>query len=207
MSNKLKDGDIRAILLSEFTQCEEFILDPATVIIHELDVCAGNARIDVAVVNGKIHGFEIKSESDTLERLPSQAEYYEKIFDTITLVATENHCSKAMEIIPDWWGIKCVSSKKGKLPSIETIRDAKQNENIDPFNLTQLLWKSELLELLNKNSVTRGIKSKSRTDLGKIVAKVVDIGQLSEFLRSKLKSRKDWRALQLQQLYDDLQQL
>ena len=32
-------------------------------LIHELGVCAGLARVDIALVNGSLHGFEIKSEA------------------------------------------------------------------------------------------------------------------------------------------------
>jgi hypothetical protein len=69
-----------------------------------MDVCSGCARIDIAVINGKIHGFEIKSEQDNLERLPSQVELYNNVFDTITIVAAENHFNKLNEIIPKLGG-------------------------------------------------------------------------------------------------------
>lgn len=39
-------------------------------IIEELGVHHGTARIDIAVVNGIMHGYEIKSDQDTLQRLP-----------------------------------------------------------------------------------------------------------------------------------------
>jgi len=36
----------------------------------------GASRIDRAVVNGSVHGYEIKSETDDLTRLPAQARAY-----------------------------------------------------------------------------------------------------------------------------------
>ena len=65
--------------------------DPQTLIVEELGIRQGAARVDVAVVNGSLHGYEIKSARDTLERLPKQSELYSSVFDTITLVTAENH--------------------------------------------------------------------------------------------------------------------
>ena len=79
--------------------------DPHTLVVDELGLCEGEARVDIAVVNGFIHGFEIKSERDTLERLPHQVEVYSLVLDRVTLVVAENHAAHAMEVIPDWWGV------------------------------------------------------------------------------------------------------
>ncbi|WP_168198409.1 sce7726 family protein [Crassaminicella thermophila] len=77
---KIYDPDIRELLLKKFLKTKAFISDPTTKLIHEMDVCFGTSRIDIAVINGKIHGYEIKSEQDTLDRLPAQIESYNKIF-------------------------------------------------------------------------------------------------------------------------------
>jgi hypothetical protein len=202
--NKLRDEDIRKLLIRELVKKNEFIYDQSTFVVSELDI--GNARIDLAVINGQLHGFEIKSERDKLDRLPSQIEYYSKVFDTVTLVVSENHLDKAKAMVPSWWGIDCVVKKKLSY-SLKTIRKSKFNNGVQPLELSLLLWKDELIELLELNSITKGIKSKSRYDLGRIASEKIDLKQLSLFVKSKLKRREDWRALPLQQLYDDLQQL
>ena len=66
-----------------------------TVFIDELGVCQGSAKIDIAVVNGQLHGYEIKSDRDSLRRLSSQAVLYSKVFDRVTLVCGERHVSHA----------------------------------------------------------------------------------------------------------------
>ena len=81
----IKDIDIRQVLLKKLSA--EYRYDPDTIIIEELGLCQGEARIDLALVNGFIHGYEIKSERDTLERLPSQIEIYCRTLDTVTIVA------------------------------------------------------------------------------------------------------------------------
>ena len=59
----------------------------------------------MAAVNGVMHGFEIKSDIDSLARLPHQTELYSSVFDKITLVVGATHLYHAFNIIPDWWGV------------------------------------------------------------------------------------------------------
>ena len=202
--DKLKDPEIRALLKQKISSQSEFILDPTTVVIDEFNICFGAAIMDVAVVNGKIHGYEIKSERDNLDRLPSQMEYYNKVFDTVTLVISDTHLMKARKIVPRWWGIDCIVTSKSKV-SIKTVRKPGKNKNVNVFELTQLLWKEELLELLEKNNIVKGTKSKTRMQLCTMSAERIDHNQIIEFVRNKLKTRKAWRAVPIQQLCDGLQ--
>lgn len=203
--NKIRDADMREVLLNEFTKEQDFIFDPTTIVVHELDVCLGSAIIDIAVINGKINGFELKSERDNLERLPHQIKFYNKVFDTVTLVTSEKHYKKAIEIVPDWWGIQCITNNDENI-CIKTVRKENQNNNIDAFSLAQLLWKNELLELLKKHNIVKGVKSKTRLELGEIVANTFEVEYISNFIKTKLKTRNTWKALQLKQIYDDLLQ-
>lgn len=200
---KIYDPDIRELLYKRFLEIPEFTSDPSTIVIDEMDVLFGTSRIDIAVINGKIHGFEIKSERDNLERLPYQIESYNKVFDTVTIVVCENHLSNVMEIIPKWWGVYCVLKQK-KLLKLVKERNAIENSDTDLLSLTQLLWRNELIELLNLNGIKKGTKSKTRFALCNMVVKNIEESNVRTFIREKLKSRPTWRAVQLQQLYDDL---
>lgn len=200
---KIYDPDIRELLYKSFLEIPEFTSDPSTIVIDEMDVLFGTSRIDIAVINGKIHGFEIKSERDNLERLPSQIESYNKVFDTVTIVVCENHLSNVMEIIPKWWGVYCVLKQK-KLLKLVKERNAIENSDTDLLSLTQLLWRNELIELLNLNGIKKGTKSKNRFALCNMVVENIEESTIRSYIREKLKSRSTWRAVQLQQLYDDL---
>lgn len=200
---RIYDKDIRLLLFRELANRPEFISDPETIIINELDVCFGNAIIDVAAINEQIYGFEIKSEQDSLGRLPVQASFYAKVFNRISLVTVEKHCSKAQEILPSYWGIDCVYEKDGCL-IIENLRPAGTNEEIDTVSLLMFLWKNELLELLYNNGIAKGIKSKTRIALARKAAEELPEELISAFVKHKLKNRKAWKALRLQQLCDDL---
>lgn len=200
---KIYDPDIRELLYKSFLGNPEFTSDPSTIVIDEMDVLFGTSRIDIAVINGKIHGFEIKSERDNLERLPSQMDSYNKIFDTITIVVSEKHISKVIEIIPEWWGIYYVEKQENYI-KLSKERDAIENSETDLLSLTQLLWRNELLELLSLNGIKKGTKSKNRFALCNMVVENIEESTIRSYIREKLKSRSTWRAVQLQQLYDDL---
>lgn len=190
-------------MISEIIRIKEFIEDPTCILINELDICFGCARIDVAVINGQIHGYEIKSERDNLERLPAQMDLYNKVFDTLTLVISEKHYDNAIEIIPEWWGLFCIKKNKKEV-SLKVVRNPIQNINVEPINVAQLLWKDELYELLQLYGLSKGVKNKTRYELSKLAEKKISPIDISLFTRDKLKCRKSGRALQLQQLCGDL---
>jgi hypothetical protein len=98
------DKDMRKMLISQLAEIPDFNNDD-TYLINELDICGGFTRADIAIVNGQLHGYEIKSPQDNLERLPRQVPSYDEVFDTMTLITCKEHLKQAREIIPKWWGI------------------------------------------------------------------------------------------------------
>src|SRR5437870_5424523 len=97
----MRDADVRRALLDDLRA--KYDGDPDTRIIPELGLCQGDVRIDVAVVNGSLNGYEIKSDADTLDRLPAQQEAYSKILDTVMAVAGGRHLEAVAAMVPDWW--------------------------------------------------------------------------------------------------------
>lgn len=200
---KIYDKEIRELLTNKFKEFECFISDPSTVILHELDICSGCARIDIAVVNGEIHGFEIKSEQDNLERLPDQMEYYNYVFDTITIVSTQKHKGKLKEMVPKWWGIFIVDYLEGEDSlTLKIEQKPRKNENVSVGFLVRNLWKNELLDLLSKKGLSKGVKRKTRLQLGQIVSERVNENDVKQFVSYRLKYRKGWKAVQLKHLHD-----
>src|ERR1700730_13066876 len=80
----MKDIDIRDALKRKLRSF--YANDPSTLIVDELGLRHGIARVDVALINGIIHGFELKSDRDTMRRLPSHMRVYNSVMDRITLV-------------------------------------------------------------------------------------------------------------------------
>jgi hypothetical protein len=64
----VRDRDVRQALHRKVLK--EHHGDANTLVVDELGLRHGTCRVDIAVVNGFIHGYEIKSDADTLERLP-----------------------------------------------------------------------------------------------------------------------------------------
>src|SRR5688572_30584359 len=110
----MRDRDIRTSLHQQLERAHRHYADE-TLFIDELGLCQGNARIDLAVVNGSLSGYEIKSECDTLQRLPHQIEVYSRALDYITIVASETHIDKIIVLIPEWWGVITTVFEDGEI--------------------------------------------------------------------------------------------
>ena len=165
--------------------------DPDTLIVEEMGVWSGSARVDIAVINGEICGFELKSDRDTLERLTAQVEIYNRVFDGMTLVVGQRHAGKAIPMIPEWWGVFIASAKEGDL-SLEKLRDGQCNPNQDPALIAELLWKEEALDLLAAYDLDRGWRSKRIKFLYQRLADELALDELKAGVRKALKSRRGW---------------
>lgn len=144
----VRDRDVRQALHRKVLK--EHHGDADTLVLDELGLRHGTCRVDIAVVNGYLHGYEIKSDSDTLERLPSQVATYGLVLDRATLVVGERHLDKARPFVPAWWGIKVVTAGPRGGISFETAQPFAQNPTIDPLALAELLWRPEVVEILQE---------------------------------------------------------
>ena len=82
------DRDIR-LHLHEYHLYEYKKEDSTAVVVDEMGLSAHAARIDIGVINGKMVGYEIKSDRDNLDRLPRQLAIYNQIFDLVTIVLND----------------------------------------------------------------------------------------------------------------------
>lgn len=105
-----------------------------------------NTRADVAVIGATMDGFEIKTERDTLKRLPHQAEAYAQLFDRCHAVLAHRHVDRALEILPAWWGVTVIGTAGP--PSLVQFRQATANDGVDPEALVRLLWRNEVYAVL-----------------------------------------------------------
>jgi hypothetical protein len=164
-------------------------------VIEELGITHGAARVDIAVVNGVLHGYELKSDLDTLYRLPEQVKIYNSVLDQVTLVVGKNHLHEAIKIIPDWWGIVIAKIvDPGGVVSFCNIREATENPNRDSVSIAKLLWKFEALCILEKEGHAKGVRSKPRKEIYERLAMVLDQDTLRAEVREHLLSRVNWRS-------------
>ncbi|MEY4531851.1 MAG: hypothetical protein RLZZ156_2572 [Deinococcota bacterium] len=195
----MRDSDIRALLEDQLYT--EHHNDPDALVLHELGVREGTARVDMAVINGFISGFEIKSEKDTLARLPWQSEMYSQTLDFVTIVCNTKHLGKITSIVPDWWGIVVVNPKsKDKL---EQFRNPQQNVLQNPIAVAEFLWRDEALDILTELGCVKGVKSKPRHEVFERLVASLEFDDLKTRVRQCLKSRKNWRVDLEQTLGDE----
>lgn len=187
----MKDRDVRDSVW-RFLK-EEHLDDGDTLMLDELGILNGTARIDIAVINGEISGFELKSERDTLERLPAQRDLYNEVMDRISLVVAENHADKALNIIPSWWGVWIASTCKDGSVIVCENRKAQKNIGLVPETLCSFLWRDEALEILERFGASRGVKSKSREAIYKRMSQALDLDVIRYEVRRALKVRVNWR--------------
>jgi hypothetical protein len=188
----MRDIDVRRKLRIEVERSHRCELD--TLIVEELGLCQGIARVDLAVVNGSVHGYEIKSERDTLARLPGQIDVYDQTLDFVTIVSAPNHSQKIRTLVPRWWGIWAAIGDGCDL-RLEKVRDSSRNSGVDPYALAQLLWRDEALEALRERELAARVSSKPREELWRRLASELTVAELGEVVRNCLKRRGDWRVL------------
>jgi hypothetical protein len=197
----MRDPDIRAAVKNNLLT--PVFVGPSTLIVEELGLRHGAGRIDIAVINGEFHGYELKSDQDTLRRLPKQIVVYNSVFDRVTLIATRHHIAQATEMIPDWWGVIVAEDQVDGKINFKTIRSGSKNSSVSAHAIAKLLWRDEALQLLDKIGAINGMRSKSRGKIYGRIIELIDLPQLQDFVRNQLKSRKDWRSAEQQRQCDD----
>ena len=189
----MRDADIRRVLRQQLDKT--FKADDTTMIIEELGLCRGRVRVDIAVVNGVLMGYEIKSDQDTLTRLSAQAATYNRIFEIMTVVVAERHLRATEALIPDWWGMQVATSHGSSSPiTIDYVRSESTNPGVDPGLLVQLLWRDEVLDLLEQVNASKSLRSKPRRVLWEALARTVPLPQLQDMVRRCLRTRCRWRV-------------
>mgnify|MGYP007004386720 CR=1 FL=1 len=187
----MRDRDVRMALHRRVLR--EHHKHPNTLVLNELGLCHGACRVDIAVVNGRLHGYEIKSDSDTLERLDHQIKNYSSVLDRAWLVVGEKHLSKAMDRLPDWWGVKSVSQGPRDGISFENYRKAADNPKQDPVAIAQLLWHVEAANILRTKGASEAELRRPRAILYGLLAEAFDLQSLRDLVRQQLKERANWR--------------
>lgn len=176
--------------------------DPDTLMLDELGILNGATRIDIAIINGQIEGFELKSERDTLDRLPVQRDLFNLVLDRVSLVVAENHRKAAEKIIPEWWGLAIAARCEGGI-KVTRERLPEKNPRLDAVTLASLLWRDEALSTLERYGAARGVRSKPREALYKRLAATLELDMLRAEVRKALKTRPGWRADRRSRQYGD----
>jgi hypothetical protein len=197
----MRDRDIRRALHA--TELAPFQADGESVILDEFGICEGGNRVDIAVVNGALHGWEIKSERDTLARLPGQMEAYGRVFDTVTIVVASSHVRHVEEMVPPWWGILQAGYDASSTIHLRTVRPGGLNAGRDAYAIAQLLWRDEVIHLLRERGVRgKELKAMRRVLYGRLT-ELYPLPELAERVRGLIKARGVWHGSQKAKLTQD----
>jgi hypothetical protein len=197
------DGQIRAALRGLLASKHED--DPDTLILDELAIWGGEIRADLAVLNGCMHGFEIKSDADTLKRLPRQVEAYNAVFERATLVVSPRHLDRAVTLIPGWWGIIAVESI-GEGIELKPLRAEQVNPSPEADAIAAFLWRQEALTILESLGLAAGVRTKSMSVLIQRIAQNLAARDIAPLVRQALRARGDWKAGARRKRYDETSQ-
>lgn len=163
-------------------------------VVDELGLAHARSRIDLAVFNGHLHGYEIKSPNDTLDRLPGQLAIYCGALQKLTLVVAVRHLDAASAMVPDWCGLmEVLEGPRGGLAFVPRRR-ARVNPNLDPFMLAHLLWRPEAQELLRRRGASSSDLNAPRARLYRTLADEVPVRELAPAIKAAMASRTGWRG-------------
>ncbi len=168
---------------------------PDTLVIDELGLAHAKCRIDVAVINGCIHGYEIKSARDTLGRLDGQLKIYCQTLQKLTLVVATKHVDTVMGKLPKWCGlIEAREGPRGGI-SFHKIQNAAYNPDVNPFMVVHLLWRDEVKDLLKKKGFENRDLHGNRKRLYEMLCKNMNLNEITTSILGCMEQRKAWRDL------------
>jgi hypothetical protein len=163
-----------------------------TVYRREWSIGVGATRVDLAAINGRIIGCEVKSARDNFGRLSSQVELYSAVLDTAVLAVEGSAAAeRARHLLPDWWGIWLARlTERGAV--LEVVREAGPNPAPDPLSIAQLLWRDEAYAVLDRRGLSSGLRKVTRWRLWEALAGQLPLPELQREVREAIKARPEW---------------
>ncbi|MDA4846817.1 sce7726 family protein [Hoeflea poritis] len=110
------------------------------------EVRVEGSKADVVVLNGTSTVYEIKSERDSLKRLPNQLDSYLRAFASVNVITSEAHLDCTLDIAPSEVGL-LVLNRQGKISQIRDAVDCP--ERINPATLFETLRIQEACQVLS----------------------------------------------------------
>ncbi len=182
MDEQPKESEIKAALIDHLI--ENGTLDNA-VLINEMVIANWSRRVDLAVANGKLHAYEIKSDSDTLKRLNGQLHAYLARFDKTTVVCAPRFTKNVINTTPNFVEVVEVEKNNSGI-SFRTMRRGALKIVRDKEMLISFLLKPELAALAELKSLASNLSSRKNLEEH---AMSVSIAKLRQHVLECLKRR------------------
>lgn len=114
-------------------------------ILNELR--AGSSKADVVILNGTSTAYEIKSERDSFQRLPSQLADYRSVFASVNVVTSPSQANQVLRLVPDDVGVIILSSRF----HLQVVREATDlPERTNSLAILSTLRVDEALQVLQE---------------------------------------------------------
>jgi hypothetical protein len=171
----MNDPEIRALL---------YPLLQGGVYVDELPT--GSTRVDVVhITEHFMHGYEVKGDGDTLQRVSRQLACYACAYDLVTFVVTEKHLLKVLPLLPEWVGI-LVASPAG----LHLHRPALYNASVERAAVADLLLLEEVRQFLMARGMT-GVSFLRRREVLNVLrtAHSIPLSALAQYVRAQLTAR------------------
>ncbi len=154
------EPQLKAILINHLK--EKKLVGVNDIIINEFNTGDFSRRVDLALINDNhFLAYEIKSDSDTLQRLEDQVKKYLEYFDKVTVITTPKHTNKALLLIPNNVALWELNDKTLEIKVIQKGRLIKVK---DKLSMIQLMIMKDLKRIVKENG---GTISYNRAELEK----------------------------------------
>ena len=97
------EARLKAAVIDKLYHCSH--IDRDAVLVSEMVVDNWSRRADVVLANGKLWCFEIKSELDSLSRLPGQIDTFARAFEKLVIVVAAKFEEAARSLLPEGVGL------------------------------------------------------------------------------------------------------
>ena len=177
----MNDPEIRALLYPLLT---------GGVYVDELPT--GSTRADVVhITPAFMHGYEVKGDGDTLQRVANQLRCYGEVYDFVTFVVTEKHVVKLLSLLPAWVGV-VVASGEG----LSTHREARYNATVERAPIARLLLLEDVKQFLLAQGL-RGVSTMRGREISQLLraTHLVPLAALAQYVRARLIARLPERLL------------
>ena len=162
--------------------------------VHIDELPTGSTRADVVhVTEHFMHGYEVKGDGDTLQRVENQLRCYAEVYDFVTFVVTEKHLAKLLPRLPAWVGILVAGPDS---PTLRVHRAAGYNATVQRAPLAGLLWVEEIKQYLLALGLA-GASTLRQREVAQFLrtTHTVPLSGLAQYVRARLMARLPERLL------------
>lgn len=145
----MNENKLKAIALAHLRTTVGF--RNGAVIASEYALGDAGRRVDLSILANEWMGLEIKSELDTLRRLPEQLEAYAASFDRVILAVAERHLKNTLALAPEVFAVWSVDSSG----ALCVIREGCRLEHRAACNHAKLMTADELRKFLGVRQTSR----------------------------------------------------